>query len=253
VTRIFSRPDPDDVVFAERTFDADVQSVQQMARCYPLPEQLQRAVLKRQAGFLAGRVCARQALTVLTGDQPGLIPMQPDRAPEWPPGIVGSITHTTGYAAALVGLERHYQGIGIDCEILMSPDHLNLQKHICVAHELAGLQRTHRQTPPETLLTLVFSAKESLFKCLYRQVGKFFGFSAARVVALDQVQQRFVIELLQDLTPLLSTGMQWTGSFQRQKQFLMTTILYPHPTLSTIQERPLSNQRSALDCQSAFQ
>lgn len=229
MTCIFSRPDPDNVCFAERTFDVDAQSVQQLARCYPLPAQLQRAVLKRQASFLAGRVCARQALTVLTGDQPGLIPVQPDRAPEWPPGIVGSITHTTGYAAALVGLERHYQGIGIDCEILMSPDQLKLQKHICVAHELEGLQSTHRQWPPETLLTLVFSAKESLFKCLYRQVEKFFGFSAAWVVALDQMQQTFVIELLQDLTPTLSTGMQWAGSFQRQNHSLMTTILYPQP------------------------
>lgn len=215
--------------FAERTFDIDAHSVQQLARCYPLPEQLQRAVLKRQAGFLAGRICARQALTVLTGDRAGLIPMLPDRAPGWPPGIVGSITHTTRYAAALVGLDRHYQGIGIDCEGLMSPDHLKLQRHICVAHELEELQHTHRQTPPEILLTLVFSAKESLFKCLYRQVGKFFGFSAARVVALDQTQQTFVIELRQPLTPALSTGMQWHGSFQRQNHLVMTSILYPRP------------------------
>ena len=224
---IFARPDPDNVRFAERTFDVDAQQVQQLASCYPLPAQLQRAVLKRQAAFLAGRVCARSALTALTGSQPDIIPIQPDRAPAWPPGIVGAITHTTGYAAALVGLEHHYQGIGIDCETLMSPDNLNLQRHICVAHELEGLQHAHQQWPPETLLTLIFSAKESLFKCLYRQVGKFFGFSAARVVALDRGQQTFVIELLQDLTPALSTGMRWTGSFQSQDRLLMTTILYP--------------------------
>ena len=215
--------------FEERTFEADAQSVQQLARCYPLPAQLQRAVLKRQASFLAGRVCARKALTALTGSQSGLIPMQPDRSPAWPAGIVGAITHTTGYAAALVGLECHYQGIGIDCEAIMSPGQLNLQRHICVAHELEGLQRTHRQVPPETLLTLVFSAKESLFKCLYRQGEAFFGFSAARVVGLDQERQMFVIELLQDLTPALSIGMQWRGSFQRQSRLLMTTILYPPP------------------------
>lgn len=216
--------------FAERTFDIDAQHVQQLARCYPLPTPLQRAVLKRQVSFLAGRICARNALTALTGSQPGLIPVQPDRAPEWPPGIAGAITHTTGYAAALVGLERHYQGIGIDCETIMSPANLNLQRHICVAHELEGLQYAQQQWSPEMLLTLIFSAKESLFKCLYRQVGKFFGFSAARVVVLDQGQQMFIIELLQDLTPTLSAGMRWTGSVQSQDHLLMTMILYPQPT-----------------------
>ncbi len=52
--------------------------------------------------------------------------------------------------------------------------------------------------------------------------------AAARVMALDQMQRTFVIEFVQDLTPALSMGMQWTGSFQCQSHLLLTTILYPH-------------------------
>ena len=221
-------------MFMERGFQVDSLTLQQLARVYPLPDPLQRAVLKRQVEFLAGRVCAQQALAALTGHPPGSIPSQPDRAPGWPSGVVGSITHTTGYAAALVALETHYQGLGIDCEVVLSTDNLKLQKHLCVAHELEALQAAHNDWTPERLLTLIFSAKESLFKCLYRQVGKFFGFSAARVIALDPVQQTFVMQLEQDLTPHLRLHCQWTGHVKCQDNLLMTVIPYasdPQPSV----------------------
>ncbi len=65
------------------------------------PASIQRSVAKRQAEFLAGRVCARAALQQLEG-----LSVSPaigeDRAPVWPVHIAGSITHSTGRAAAIV-------------------------------------------------------------------------------------------------------------------------------------------------------
>jgi enterobactin synthetase component D len=54
---------------------------------------LQRSVAKRQAEYLAGRVCARAALQRLDGRDyvPGT---HEDRSPVWPAGIHGSITHS---------------------------------------------------------------------------------------------------------------------------------------------------------------
>jgi enterobactin synthetase component D len=213
--------------FAERTFDLDVPTLHHLTALYPLPPALQRAVLKRQVEFLAGRVCAQQALEALTGTKPAVIPAQPDRAPAWPPGVVGSITHTTSYAAALVASDTHYQGIGIDCEIMLSPENLTLQRHICMPDELEALHAVHGDWTLEQLLTLVFSAKESLFKCLYRHVQKMFGFTAARVMALDRVQQTFVMQLEQDLTPYLYRRSQWAGHFHCYGNLLMTVMLYP--------------------------
>jgi enterobactin synthetase component D len=214
-------------IFAERTFDVDTSTLHQLSPLYPLPAALQRAVLKRQVEFLAGRVCAQQALEMLTGDRPVAIPMQPDRAPAWPSGIVGTITHTANYAAALVASARHYQGLGIDCEVILSPENLPLQKYICVPDELEALHTAHPDWTPARLLTLVFSAKESLFKCLYRSVLKIFDFSAARLVALDGVEHTFVIQLEHDLTPHLRQQARWTGRFQGYHNLLMTVILYP--------------------------
>jgi len=212
--------------FAERTFEVTAASLQHLARCYPLPPSLQRAVLKRQVEFLAGRVCAQRAAEALTGRRPAAIPPQPDRAPAWPPGMVGSITHTSGYAAALVASATDYQGIGLDCEVLLSRQQLALRRHICVAGELEALQAAHPDWAPEQLLTLIFSAKESLFKCLYRKVQAFFGFPAARVLRLQPAQHTFVIQLEYDLTPELRQQAQWTGQFACQNNLLLTALLY---------------------------
>ncbi|MDQ3204730.1 MAG: 4'-phosphopantetheinyl transferase, partial [Pseudomonadota bacterium] len=57
------------------------------------PASIQRSVAKRQAEFLAGRVCARAALLALEGlDFTPII--GEDRAPVWPAHISGSITHS---------------------------------------------------------------------------------------------------------------------------------------------------------------
>jgi 4'-phosphopantetheinyl transferase EntD len=132
--------------FVEHTFDVDPLTLNQLDMLYPLPDHLHRAVLKRQVEFLAGRVCAQQALEVLPGHKPGAIPPQPDRAPGWPPGIVGSITHTKGYAAALVALETHYQGLGVDRTFRVSPRLADDREFVsyCVAHRYPVLGNTPR-------------------------------------------------------------------------------------------------------------
>src|SRR5215469_17508082 len=52
--------------------------------------------------FAAGRLCARRALEAL-GIAGFSLLTAPDRRPLWPAGVTGSITHTAGYAAAVVG------------------------------------------------------------------------------------------------------------------------------------------------------
>lgn len=213
--------------FVETTFQVDVPTLHTLATRYPLPDQLHKAVLKRQVEFLAGRSCARQALAVLTGCAQALIPQQSDRSPGWPAGVVGAITHTVGYAAALVASCTMYDGVGIDCERLLAPDQLPLQRHICTPNELDNLHAMQQTWSLAELLTLVFSAKESLYKCLYPQVQTYFGFEAARVIALDFTQRTFVIRLEQDVHRSLPAYAQWTGSFARHQHLLMTVIVSP--------------------------
>lgn len=76
---------------------------------------LTRARAARRADFVAGRIAARAAM-VRMGHPTGPIPQGPDRAPVWPEGIRGSITHAGGVAIAVVGRARDWAGLGLDLE-----------------------------------------------------------------------------------------------------------------------------------------
>src|SRR4051794_10899097 len=66
---------------------------------------VEKAAPKRRREFALGRACARAALKGL-GHGDAVIGKSANGAPIWPDGIIGSITHTASYAAALVGETR---------------------------------------------------------------------------------------------------------------------------------------------------
>jgi 4'-phosphopantetheinyl transferase EntD len=132
-----------------------------------------RAIEKRKREFLAGRQCARKALTQLGADA-GAIPVLPNRAPGWPEGVVGSITHCTGLAAAAVAWRRDFLGLGLDAEVA-EPLLPSLSRFICTEAEerwMAGVE-----PPPGTdWVKLIFSAKEAVYKCIGPLVGRWVEF-----------------------------------------------------------------------------
>jgi 4'-phosphopantetheinyl transferase EntD len=69
----------------------------------------------RRREHAAVRACARVALVRL-GQRPGPILDDTDGVPMWPVGVVGSLTHCRGYAAALVSLRADHGGVGLDAE-----------------------------------------------------------------------------------------------------------------------------------------
>lgn len=87
-----------------------------------LPEEfavVAHAVKKRRTEFATVRRCARQAMASLgvPADQVAraILP-GPGGAPQWPPSIVGSMTHCEGYRAAAVARASEVVSIGIDAE-----------------------------------------------------------------------------------------------------------------------------------------
>lgn len=143
---------PPGAAFAELAIDGSEPPL------YPDEEiAVARAVAKRRREFAFGRACARRALgmdvAILVG-QGG--------APVWPAGVAGSITHTDDYAAAAVvrtGL------IGIDVE--------SLAHAAKVPDLLATVALPSERALPAAL---VFSAKESVYKCLYPTERRFLEF-----------------------------------------------------------------------------
>lgn len=120
---------------------------------------------KRRVEYAAGRLCARRALAQF-GITDFALEMNADRSPRWPDPVVGSITHTQGFCAAVVADARSQSGIGVDAETLgrLTPE---LHRLIFTAEERASLealdasQRVHAQT-------IIFSAKEALYKCQHQ-------------------------------------------------------------------------------------
>ncbi len=155
------------------------------------PPSIARSVPKRQAEFLAGRRCALRALRDL-GCNVGDLPIGPDRAPVWPSGFLGSITHAGTVAAAVAVPTGSMRGIGIDIECVATGAALDaLETTVIVAAERGLVGTLSRSMGRAEALTLVFSAKESFFKAAAKAVGRIFDFQAIHIV---DVSQRGVLE-----------------------------------------------------------
>lgn len=133
------------------------------------PKELANATAKRHCEFIAGRYCAKQAIKKLYQPPNNIsetqVPIQPDRSPLWPQGIVGSISHSNNQAMAVVGKVPSYAGLGIDCETLLT-DSAAQEIADLVLQPLERELFLDRQLGVGFLVTLAFSAKESLFKAL---------------------------------------------------------------------------------------
>lgn len=212
---ICCRFDPAQVDFERDTLRLGVQP----------PDNLWRAVAKRQAEYLAGRLCAREALRRLTGSPAVPGHRSQDRGPAWPAGQVGAITHSHGWAAAAVGHQEEYLGIGLDAESLLEPAKaLRLVDQILTPTELARLHPLD-ESQQALAITLAFSAKESLFKALHPQVQQMFFFQDAEILAWDLATGHFAIRLLIDLSPRWTAGAELSGHFQVDDEQRLLTLL----------------------------
>lgn len=183
-----------------------------------------RGVAKRQTEFLAGRLCAREALQQVLGI--GTVPaVGEDRAPIWPDGAVGSITHGAGWAGAAVASASRWRGLGLDIEALLSPERAaRLAGEILTDTEQAALAAVD-EAARAWRLTLAFSLKEALFKALYPLVRRRFYFEAAQVTqAQDGVAS---LRLLSDLDAEWQAGTELHGYYAELDGRLLTLVAVP--------------------------
>jgi 4'-phosphopantetheinyl transferase EntD len=133
-----------------------------------------KAVESRRREFVTARRCARDALAQL-GYAPVPIRMGPKREPKWPAGLVGSITHTTGFRAAAVAPQSVVASIGIDTE-QNGPLPDGVEERIAIAAEREMLAALSRAFPATHWGRLLFSAKESIYKAWSPLTGRWLGF-----------------------------------------------------------------------------
>lgn len=191
----------------------------------PLPPQVRGAVPKRVREYTAGRWCAASALRRAGHGGPFDVGMSEERAPLWPRGFVGSITHSKDFAAAAVGHEDELRGLGIDWEELIA------EKTIADIHPIALTEDEHRRydrgcVPLDfrQLVTLTFSAKESVYKCIRPLVADFFEFHDAEVTEVDTARGAFRFRLLKDLGFGFDCGFEGVGAFLFAGDYVRTLV-----------------------------
>lgn len=144
----------------------------EQGQALPLHPEEGRAVAgaaeKRRRDFALGRTCAHAALAQMNRDG-GPIARADNGAPVWPAGIVGSITHTQGYAAAVVAAAADFAGLGVDAERIGGITQ-DLWPRLFDAGERDGLAR---HPDPSGLAAILFSAKEACHKAGRERVLRF--------------------------------------------------------------------------------
>jgi 4'-phosphopantetheinyl transferase EntD len=164
------------------------------------------AVEVRRLEFAAGRACARAALRSL-GIAGRAVPVAEDRAPVWPEGSVGAISHTRALAAAAVALRSDgIAAIGLDIEEA-SPLESDLVDTVCGDAERRWLSG---RSDGGLLAKAIFCAKEAAYKCQYPLSRTLFGFETLHV-ELDLADRRFTARFLEDV-PGFPAGARMAGS-----------------------------------------
>ncbi len=196
-----------------------------------LPERLKRAAPKRVADFLAGRHCVASTLAEIGVDQRAPLGIATDGSPLWPEGFTGSITHTGRCATALILPRASYRSVGIDSEEVVSDDVAEaIREVVLTPNEIDNLRiGTTSPLAAPAFITLAFSAKESIYKCLRPLAHDFFEFHDVRFLDVDFAEGFMLLELSRDLGAFLPAGMRLRSRFSIDAGRVNTvTVLYRH-------------------------
>ena len=183
------------------------------------PTHIKNSVVKRRADFLAGRITAMLSLEKI-GIKNTNVSVGNNRMPIFPEGCVGSITHTCERAFVAVSKKENISLIGIDCEFFF-PSLLarNISLEILLDSEIKNFNKM--KISFSLYCTIVFSAKESLFKALYPVVGAFFGFKCAQVEINSDISG-FKIKVIRPLGDF--KGVEFYGHIEILSDSVFTII-----------------------------
>ncbi|MFE3281521.1 4'-phosphopantetheinyl transferase [Streptomyces sp. NPDC059233] len=198
-----------------------------------------RAVPSRRAEYATVRACARDALTKLGHPPVALVPGA-RREPRWPVGIVGSMTHCTGYRGAAVAHDRDVAALGIDAEPNAPlPDGDSLLK--VIAHREEAELLANLPACGTAWDRLLFSAKECVYKTWFPLTGRWLGFEGAivRISPAGTFEAQLLVE-----GPTLNGEVleSFSGTWLHRDGLLLTAIAVPFRRTS---ERGAGNEARA--------
>lgn len=157
------------------------------------PIAITHSVDKRKAEYFAGRYLVARQLQQLDFAHHRLEP-NIDRSPTLPSGIVGSISHSEDLAciAVLPSRNSNRESIGIDIQHLIANDVCrdieNMVANVDEIELMVKFGMIHSEA-----VTLLFSAKEAIYKALGRFVTNSLDFGSATLIAIDKDTVKFAL------------------------------------------------------------
>lgn len=178
-----------------------------------------RSTRARKAEYTAGRMLAGFCLEQL-GYSVGRIPSGRHGQPEWPCGTTGSLSHTRDRAVCAMSSDRDLL-LGVDIEEICDEE---TASDVCPLVAQAEEERIIKAGARHTEgLTLLFSAKECLFKALFPRIGRHFGFDAARLVYFDPAEF-MILELVTGLSERFPAGRTFRVLHRRGRRRVLTLL-----------------------------
>lgn len=181
------------------------------------------ATPKRRREFAAGRACARLALARL-GLPESPLGRNEDRTPRWPAGLVGCISHCAGYCGAAVARQESVAGLGLDVEVI-GRVRAALLPRICTPAERDALVRLGRAREREEIdwATVLFSAKESTYKCYYPLTRMPLGFHDVEI-ELAPARRAFTARLLRMDAPPAAGARAFAGRYASNGKLVFSGV-----------------------------
>lgn len=189
------------------------------------PSSFEKMVPKRRSEYLAGRVCAVNAMSEVSHSQHHQVESdKQSRAPRWPEGLVGSISHSSNHAIACVAKKQHYISIGIDVETIFDSKAAKALADQILTNKERSLNHNMKFND---LTTLAFSAKEAAYKAIYNDAKFVFGFNAMALIS--STPTTFKLEVQQNLSPKWKLGSTITGEYRITENKIYSLILITQP------------------------
>lgn len=179
---------------------------------------------RRIASYSTGRYLSRRLLQAAGFDGFDLLPGD-EREPCWPAGVVGSISHTDSWCLAAISTAARYRNIGVDLEQLQPMDNatrelvLTPQERVEVEN-LPALAATKQDVSSDSVYamkssawpSILFSIKESLFKCSYPLDRQWIDFHQVSV-SIDPAHWRYTARFKQPTSLATNDHSQLIGRF----------------------------------------
>lgn len=148
------------------------------------------------------------------------------RNPLWPSHMVGSISHCKSHAVAITALKSSVRGVGIDIqdEIDMHT-YVQIKDQIIFKNEWNIISQINQGLTQLEVFTIIFSAKESFFKAVFEEVGRYFDFSSVSILRIDQMAKKILIRVNEILSENISAGIEVQAEYRIIPEKIIITLV----------------------------